>query len=30
MPRYSAIHDWDTIVFFHSNPASSTFHGSVI
>jgi hypothetical protein len=30
MPRYSAIHDWDTVVFFHSKPASSTFHGSVI
>ena len=29
MPRYSAMHDWDTVVFFHSNPASSTFHGSV-
>ena len=29
MPRYSAIHDWDTVVFFHSKPARSTFHGSV-
>ena len=24
MPRFSAIHAWDTVVFFHSNPASST------
>jgi hypothetical protein len=29
MPRYSAIHDWDTVVFFHSNPASNTFRCSV-
>ena len=29
MHRYSATHDWDTVVFFHSKPARSTFHGSV-
>jgi hypothetical protein len=29
MPRYSAIYDWDTVVFFHSKPARSTFRGSV-
>ena len=29
MPRYSAIHDWDTIVFFHRRPASNTLRGSV-
>jgi len=29
MPRYSAIHDWDTVVFFHSKPARSTLRGSV-
>ena len=28
-PRCSAIHAWDTVVFFHSNPASSIFGGSM-
>jgi hypothetical protein len=28
-PRCSAIHTWDTVVFFHSKPASSIFGGSV-
>ena len=28
MPGRSAIHDWDS-VFFHSNPASNSFRGSV-
>ena len=23
------MHDWDTVVFFHSKPASNIFHGSV-
>ena len=27
--KCQAIHAWDTIVFFQSNPASSTFRGSV-
>ena len=29
MPRCSAIHAWETVVFFHSTPASNTFRGSV-
>jgi hypothetical protein len=29
MPRYSAIHAWDAVVLFHSNPASSIFGGSM-